>query len=147
LQTLPADSAPLLFLTIAASMWQILCALQIVVRNEAHAHNVVVMSSLSVTKSNLQIGTLQIDLHEPAVRLSQAVISIYSCDLHLTRLVWLAGSPLRICFFPGNAHTIACKRRYTDTPSSSLGIVSELLCQCDRYRQLVITNSERGSAC
>ena len=42
--------------------------------NVANAHNVVVMSSQSVRKDNLQIGSLQIDVHEPPVypvRLSQ----------------------------------------------------------------------------
>ena len=55
-------------------------ALQMLVRNVANAHNVVVMSSQSVTKSNLQIGSLQIDVHEPVARLSQAVISIQVRD-------------------------------------------------------------------
>ena len=40
-------------------------------------------------EANLQIGSLQIDVHEPAVRLSQAVISIEEGDRH-PKLVWKA---------------------------------------------------------
>lgn len=95
--TSSADTAPLLFprpSPIAASRvatWQILLrALQITGKhcyNVANAHNVVAMSSQSVRKSNPQIGSLQIDVHEPAVRLSQAVISIEEGDRR-PKLVW-----------------------------------------------------------
>ena len=57
-------------------------AVQIICANVANAHNVVVMSSQSVRKSNLQIGSLQIDVHEPRVRLSHAMISIEARHLH-----------------------------------------------------------------
>lgn len=45
------------------------------------------MSSQSVRKSNLQIGSLQIDVHEPALPLSQAVISMKERHLR-QKLVW-----------------------------------------------------------
>lgn len=60
-------------------------ALQMRCANVANAHNVVVMSSQRARKDNLQIGSLQIDVHEPQeppVRLSHAVIITQPRDLH-----------------------------------------------------------------
>lgn len=63
-------------------------AVQIICANVANAHNVVVMSSQSGRKSNLQIGSLQIDVHEPALPLSHAVV-ISMKERHLRqKLVW-----------------------------------------------------------
>lgn len=96
-RTFPADSAPLLLPCSSsieaskAATGQILnAALQITAkptkerrkRSQCRGHVVT-----ECNEFNLQIGSLQIDVHEPPVRLSQAVITIHSHDLH-TRLVW-----------------------------------------------------------
>lgn len=60
-------------------------------RSECRGHVVT-----KCNKSNFQIGSLQIDVHEPTVRLSQAVISIEEGDRH-PNLVWKAGE---ICYSP-----------------------------------------------
>lgn len=96
--TFPAESAPLLFLLDRSieggGRADHEFALQMRCANVANAHNVVVMSSQSVRGDNLQIGSLQIDVHEPAVRLSQAVISIQVRDLHPS-LVWKSAENLQ----------------------------------------------------
>jgi hypothetical protein len=117
-----ADTAPLLLpcsSSIAASKaaaGQILsAALQITAnahakrrkRSQCRGHVVT-----ECNKSNLQIGSLQIDVHEPPVRLSRALRGsdkhTFTRSAFKTRLALRSKSATSL----GNTHAIACKRRY-----------------------------------